>query len=136
MENIRNRGFNTAVNSLTAILDTSKMGYQYVENLKNARELVIREYEDVVPENLPDERYDIRLKYYDAEQLIKEQQAYDKQVEAFKNEIQHLYDVSVAVYDSGKSSFRVDDFDDLARRVRGRVRRAREEANEPALRRR
>jgi len=131
MENIRNRGFNTAVNSLTAILDTSKMGYQYVENLKNARELVIREYEDVVPENLPDERYDIRLKYYDAEQLIKEQQAYDKQVEAFKNEIQHLYDVSVAVYDSGKSSFRVDDFDDLARRVRGRVRRAREEANEP-----
>jgi hypothetical protein len=39
-------GFNTAVNSLTSILDTSKMGYQYVENLKNARELIVREYED------------------------------------------------------------------------------------------
>lgn len=131
MENIRNRGFNTAVNSLTAILDTSKMGYQYVENLKNARELIVREYEDVTPENLPDERYEIRLKYFDAEQLIKEQQAYDKQIEAFKNEIQHLYDVVTAVYDSGKSSFRVDDYDDLARRVRGRVRRYREEKNEP-----
>jgi hypothetical protein len=46
MENIRNRGFNTAVNSLTSILDTSKMGYQYIENLKNARELIVREYED------------------------------------------------------------------------------------------
>ena len=131
MENIRNRGFNTAINSLTSILDTSKMGYQYVENLKNARELVVREYEDVVPENLPDERYEIRLKFYDAEQLIKEQQAYDKQVEAFKNEIQHLFDVTAAVYDSGKSGFRVDDYDDLARRVRGRVRRYREEQNEP-----
>jgi hypothetical protein len=131
IENIRNRGFNTAINSLTSILDTSKMGYQYIENLKNARELVIREYEDTVTDRLPDERYQMRLKYYDAEQLIKEQQAYDKQVEAFKNEIQHLFDVSLAVYESGKSSFRVDDFDDLARRVRGRVRRAREEANEP-----
>jgi len=71
MENIRNRGFNTAVNSLTAILDTSKMGYQYIENLKNARELIIREYEDVNEVNLPDERYMMRLKYFDAEQLQK-----------------------------------------------------------------
>ncbi|MGM0673230.1 MAG: cytoplasmic filament protein CfpA [Spirochaetota bacterium] len=131
MENIRNRGFNTAVNSLTSILDTSKMGYQYIENLKNARELVIREYEDMVNERLPDERYQMRLKYYDAEQLIKEQEAYDKQMEAFTNEISHLYDVVEAVYQSGKSSFRVDDFGDLAKRVRGRVRRVREERNEP-----
>ena len=132
LENIRNRGFNTAVNSLTSILDTSKMGYQYIENLKNARELIIREYEDLVVENLPDERYQMRLKYYDAEQLGKEQEAYDRQMEAFKNEIAHLYDVVEAVYQSGKSSFRVDDFDDLAKRVRGRVRRVREERNEPA----
>jgi uncharacterized protein (DUF2164 family) len=131
IENIRNRGFNTAINSLTSILDTSKMGYQYIENLKNARELVIREYEDTVTDRLPDERYQMRLKYYDAEQLIKEQQAYDQQMEAFKTEISHLYDVVEAVYQSGKSSFKVDDFDDLAKRVRGRVRRVREERNEP-----
>jgi hypothetical protein len=131
MENIRNRGFNTAINSLTSILDTSKMGYQYIENLKNARELVIREYEDTVTNRLPDERYNMRLKYYDAEQLIKEQEAYDQQMEAFKVEITHLYDVVEAVYQSGKSRMKVDDFDDLAKRVRGRVRRVREERNEP-----
>ena len=131
MENIRNRGFNTAINSLTSILDTSKMGYQYIENLKNARELIIREYEDVDYTRLPDERYQIRLKYYDAEQLIKEQEAYDKQMEAFKNEIIHLYDVVQAVYESGKSNFKVEDFNDLAKRVRGKIRRQKEEAGEP-----
>ncbi|MFP4012193.1 MAG: cytoplasmic filament protein CfpA [Spirochaetaceae bacterium] len=131
MENIRNRGFNTAINSLTSILDTSKMGYQYIENLKNARELVIREYEDTVTDRLPDERYQMRLKYYDAEQLAKEQQAYDQQMEAYTTEITHLYDVVEGVYQSGKSSFKVDDFDDLAKRMRGRVRRVREERNEP-----
>ncbi len=131
MENIRNRGFNTAINSLTSILDTSKMGYQYIENLKNARELIIREYEDVNPKDLPDERYQIRLKYYDPEQLLKEQEAYDKQMDAFRVEVMHLYDVVDAVYQSGKSSFKVEDFDDLARKVRGRVKRSREERNEP-----
>ena len=131
MENIRNRGFNTAINSLTSILDTSKMGYQYIENLKNARELVIREYEDVDTSRLPDERYQIRLKYYDPEQLIKEQEAYDKQMEAYKNEIIHVYDVVKAVYESGKSNFKVEDFQDLAKRVRGRIRRRKEEVGEP-----
>src|SRR5512136_2621252 len=60
LKKIRNRGFNTAINSITSILDTSKMGYQYVENLKNARELIIREYEDTDAAHLPDERYQIR----------------------------------------------------------------------------
>ena len=44
-ENIRNRGFNTAVNTLTSILDTSKLGYQVCDNKKNARECWVREYE-------------------------------------------------------------------------------------------
>ena len=67
-ENIRNRGFNTAINSITSILDTSKMGYQYIENLKNARDCIIREYEDSDDNALPDERYSVRLTYYDQEQ--------------------------------------------------------------------
>ena len=131
MENIRNRGFNTAVNSLTSILDTSKMGYQYIENLKNARELIVREYEDTDIVNLPDERYQMRLKYYDQEQLLKERVAYDKQMEAFKNEITHLWDVSAALYESNKSGMRVSDFDDVARKVRGRVRKAKQDSGEP-----
>jgi len=131
MENIRNRGFNTAVNSLTSILDTSKMGYQYVENLKNARELIIREYEDTDVTRLPDERYQIRLKYYDSEQLERERESYDKQMEAFKVEITHIYDVIEAVYQRGKSNFKITDFEDLARQMRGTVRKAKEVSGEP-----
>jgi len=101
VENIRNRGFNTAINSLTSILDTSKMGYQYIENLKNARELVVREYEDVDVANLPDERYQI------------------------------LWDVSGALYESNKSGMRVSDFDDVAKKVRGRVRKVKQDSGEP-----
>ncbi len=123
MENIRNRGFNTAVNSLTSILDTSKMGYQHIENLKNARELIIREYEDTDPTQLPDERYQIRLKYYDQAQLIKEREAYDKQMEEFKKEIEHVYDVVEMVYQSNKKFLRVNDFDDLAKRMKNKIKR-------------
>ena len=123
MENIRNRGFNTAVNSLTSILDTSKMGYQYIENLKNAREVIIREYEDTDPVNLPDERYQIRLKYYDQAQLLKEREAYDKQMEEFKKEIEHLWDVTEMVYQSNKKFLRVNDFDDIAKKMKNKIKR-------------
>ncbi len=137
MENIRNRGFNTAVNSLTSILDTSKMGYQYIENLKNAQELVVREYEDTDPTSLPDERYQIRLKYYDGEQLLKEQDAYDQQMENFRRKIQQLWDVVEAVYESGKSNFRVTDFEDLAKKMSSKVQRRKQsvadETEEPIV---
>ena len=131
IENIRNRGFNTAINSLTSILDTAKMGYQYIENLKNARELVLREYEDPNEANLPDERYRILLRYLDPEQLTKEQVAYDKQVEAFKNEILHIYDVANALYYASKPVFRVTDFEDVVRKTRNSVRKQRQLNDEP-----
>ena len=131
IENIRNRGFNTAINSLTSILDTAKLGYQFIENLKNARELVLREYEDPAKNNLPDERYQMLLRYLDAEQLGKEQAAYDKQMEAFKNEIVYLFDVVNGLYYAHKPILRVTDFDDVARRVRGYVRRHRQLNDEP-----
>ena len=131
IENIRNRGFNTAINSLTAILDTAKMGYQYIENLKNARELVLREYEDVNAEELPDERYNIVLRYLDPEQLLKEQDAFDRQIEAFKNEILHLNDVVRALYLKSKSLFKVQDFDDVVRSTRSQVRKIRQLRDDP-----
>jgi hypothetical protein len=138
LENIRNRGFNTAVNSITAILDTSKMGYQYVENFKNARELILREYDDVALQELPDERYKLRLKYYDAEQLLKERQAYNRQMEAFRLEIQRVWDVVDAIIESGKSNFHATDFDDLARKASKKVAQHRdtspfEESGEPLV---
>jgi hypothetical protein len=122
-ENIRNRGFNTAMNSITSILDTSKMGYQYIENLKNAREMILREYEDTDPGNLPDERYQIRMKYYDNAQLIEERKAYDAQIKSFEVEVQHLWDVLEMVYMDSKFMKGVVDFADLARRQRNKIKR-------------
>ena len=123
LENIRNRGFNTAVNSITSILDTSKMGYQHVENLKNARELVLREYEDTDDAHLPDERYAIRLKYYDQAQLLEERKAYDVQAKSFEVEVLHSWDILEMVYEDSKFMKGVVDFDDLARRLKGKIKR-------------
>jgi len=122
-ENIRNRGFNTAVNNLTSILDTSKMGYQYIENLKNARELIVREYEDTDVNELPDERYQMRLKYYDNSQLLKRRDAYDTQLDEFQKEILHVYKVTEAVYRNNKKMFTVNDFDDLAKKMKASIKR-------------
>lgn len=119
IENIRNRGFNTSINSITSILDTSKMGYQYIENLKNARDCIIREYEDTDVTQLPDERYAIKLTYYDQEQLSAERVAYDRQYEAFKKEVYRLWEIVDELYRAGKG--RKMDFIDLAAKVTGKI---------------
>lgn len=123
VENIRNRGFNTAMNSITSILDTSKMGYQYIENLKNAREMILREYEDTDKANLPDERYQLRMKYYDNAQLIEERKAYDAQIKSFEVEVQHIWDVLEMVYIDSKFMKGVVDFKDLSKKYRNKIRR-------------
>jgi hypothetical protein len=123
IENIRNRGYNTAINSITSILDTSKMGYQYIENLKNARELILRDYEETDYNILPDERYALRMKYYDNAQLIEERKAYDVMVQSFLNEVDHLWDVLQMVYMDSKFMKGVVDFDDLAKRYRNKIKK-------------
>jgi hypothetical protein len=123
IENIRNRGYNTAINSITSILDTSKMGYQYIENLKNARELILRDYEETDYNILPDERYALRMKYYDNAQLIEERKAYDVQVQSFLNEVDHLWDVLEMVYVDSKFMKGVVDFEDLAKRYRNKIKK-------------
>lgn len=122
-ENIRNRGFNTAVNNLTSILDTSKMGYQYIENLKNARELIVKEYEDSDPQRLPDERYQIRLKFYDNDQLENLRKNYDQQIDEFRKEVLHLWDVVEVVYQGKKARGKVNDFDDLSKKVSPQIKK-------------
>ncbi|MBN1798967.1 MAG: cytochrome C oxidase subunit II [Spirochaetales bacterium] len=123
IENIRNRGYNTAINSITSILDTSKMGYQFIENLKNARELRIKEYEDTDVGILPDERYAIRLKYYDNAQLINERKAYDVMLKSLEVEVQHLWDVLEMVYEDSKFFKGIVDFKDLAKRTKNKIRK-------------
>jgi len=121
IENIRNRGFNTAINSITSILDTSRMGYQYIENLKNARELVIREYEDSDIANLPDERYQIKMRFFDNAQLIEDRKAYDVQIKSFETEVQHLWDVLEVIYQKDWKKSGINDFEDLSAKNKVRI---------------
>ena len=132
IENIRNRGFNTAINSITSILDTSKMGYQYIENLKNAREVIIREYEDTDVANLPDERYAIKLRYFDNAQLLEDRKAYDVQMKSFETEVQHLWDTLEVIYQDSKSAWKVTDYDDLAKKKKASIKkRVKDKTGEP-----
>jgi len=132
IENIRNRGFNTAINSITSILDTSKMGYQYIENLKNGREVIIREYEDTDVANLPDERYQIKMKYYDSAQLIEERKAYDVQLKSFETEIGHVFDLVHVIYEDDKPVGKVTDYNDLAKKEKSRIKkRIKDKTGEP-----
>jgi hypothetical protein len=121
-ENIRNRGFNTAVNTLTSILDTSKLGYQLVDNKKNARECHVREYEDQDETQLPDERYAIRLVYHDQSQVRELQRVYDARVAAYIREVDAVWEVVHNIYNNKKKGFlgfkkKVFDFEDLASSV-------------------
>ena len=113
-ENIRNRGFNTIVNSITSILDTSKMGYQHIENFKNARECIIREYEDNDIHNLPDERYLIRVTYYDDEQIRSLRVAYDLQFEDLRSELLKVVEVGEVLYNDHKAATGIQDYNDVA----------------------
>lgn len=119
-ENIRNRGFNTAINTITSILDTSKLGYQVADNKKNARECHIREYEDQDDTQLPDERYAIRLVYYDQNQLRELKRLYDTRIGAFLREVDAVWEVIHQMYESSKKKFGgnvIKDFEDLARKI-------------------
>ncbi len=132
-ENIRNRGYNTAVNAITSILDTSKLGYQVCDNMKNARICQIREYEELDKTILPDERYAIRLAYYDQNQLREAKKEFDRQMDAFTREILRVWDVVHAHYESKKRFRSLRDFDDLANRLMSRDwrRNKREEDADP-----
>ena len=120
-ENIRNRGFNTAVNTLTSILDTSKLGYQYCNNNKNAREAHIREYEEQGEENLPDERYAMRLVYYDQNQIRELKRSYDQRISAYLRELEAVWGVVHTLYTKSKRKFgffrKIVDFEDLANKL-------------------
>jgi hypothetical protein len=121
-ENIRNRGFNTAVNTITSILDTSKLGYQVCDNKKNARECLIREYEDEDETQLPDERYSIRLVYYDQSQIRELKRIYDARMNAFIREVDAVVEVVEELYQRSKKKFGglkkiIKDFEDLAEAI-------------------
>ena len=112
-EHIRTRGWNTAVNSITAILDSSRMGYQHIENYKSARRLELREYEETDVFQLPDERYEISMRYLDDRQIREEKVSYTQQLMEFQREIMRLWDVVDAVYYEEKARNGRRDWDDV-----------------------
>jgi len=122
IETIRARGFNTAANALVSLLDRSDMGYQFIENARNGHQLIIREYEDNDEESLPDERYQIRLWYLDRDQLAEDCETYEAQVKNFENDVRHLWDLIEVSYQDSKSVFKVNDFEDLAKKNKNRIR--------------
>jgi hypothetical protein len=108
------------------------MGYQYIENLQNGREVIIREYEDTDYANLPDERYQIKMRYFDNAQLIEDRKAYDVQLKSFENEIQHLWDCLEVNYQDKKSSWAINDFDDLADKDKNKIKKTiKDKSGEP-----
>lgn len=113
-ENTRNNGFNSAVKILTSILDHSQMGYQHIENFKNTRRLVIREYADVNPSILPDERFSVTLTYYDDQQLREMRTAYCQQLDEFKSESEKIWKVYDKIFHIEKQNQGIIDFEDVA----------------------
>ena len=122
LENARTGGFSMAHNALVAILDQVKLDYQCIENTRNGREVAIREYEDSDTASLPDERYTIRLRYLDEEQLVEDRAAHDARLKRFEHDIQLLWDLIEVNYHDSKPVFKVNDFEDLAKKNRGRIR--------------
>jgi hypothetical protein len=122
MENARNGGFSMAHNMLVAILDHVKLDYQCIENTRNGREVAIREYDDSDTANLPDERYAICLRYLDEDQLVEDRAAHDARIKSFEQELQLLWDLIEVNYRDSKPVFKVNDFEDLAKKNRGRMR--------------
>jgi hypothetical protein len=122
IEQIRTRGFEGAVTALCAILGNLHMGYQFFENSGNGRELIIREYDDTDTAVLPDERYGIRLWYGNRDQLAATRAEYDAQKQTFESRVQHLWNQIEVMYQDSKSVFKINDFEDLAKKNKGRIR--------------
>jgi len=116
-ENIRNRGFNRVVNALTSILDDSKLGYQAIDNFKNARLCVINEYAAKDRDELPDETFALRLNYLDHEQLVELRNAYDRQFEEFSGEIDKAMQVVDTLFEEHRSENKILSYKGLAREI-------------------
>jgi len=116
-ENIKNRGFNLIVNALTTILDNSKMGYQHIDNLKNARVCVIREYALKNKEELPDETFALRLAYYDTDQLCQMRKAYDLQFRELSREIEKAGKVVDLIYREFRSENDIADYQEISKEI-------------------
>ena len=118
-DNIRSRGWNTAINAITHILDWSRMSYQHIENYKSTRRCEIREYEATDQDRLPDERYALQLVYYDQPQLIVLRDAYITQLSELERTIHEVWDVTEEIYQENRIQTGRDDWESFSSKVLG-----------------
>jgi hypothetical protein len=116
-ENVRNRGFNRVVNALTSILDESKLGYQAIDNYKNARLCTIHEYAAKDRDELPDETFGLRLNYLDHEQLVELRKAYDLQFSELTSEIDKAMQVVDTLFEEHRRENRILSYKGLAKEI-------------------
>jgi len=124
LENARRRAFDGALGLLVSALANNALDYQFIENTADEGDydVSIREYADTDLATLPDERYTVRLRYFDRASLDMKRGAYDAEVEGFDARLGHFLDLLEVIYRDSKSVFRVNDFEDLARKNRNRTR--------------
>ena len=118
-DNIRNRGWNTAINAITHILDWSRMSYQHIENYKSSRHAVIREYEATDAKRLPDERYEMKLVYFDTKQLGALREAYATQLSELERTVTEVWQVADEIYQENLRTTGRDDWDSFSSKVLG-----------------
>ncbi len=123
-ENIRDRGFNNAVNKLVGLLDLSLLGYQHIENFKNRRKVVIREYEDTNKPLLPDEHYSIVMSFLDDAQLREMRTAFCQQMDDFVYEADKLKRVFEKIHENEKTERNFKDYEDIASEILNEVHRS------------
>jgi len=119
IEKIRDKGFSAASNLIVSILNAVNLDCQFLKNLKEKRELLIREYEDA--DVLPDEHYQIRLRYFSKSRLLEERRVYNQRLMTISGETRRLWDLLEVIYQDSKSVFKVNDFEDLARKNKSRI---------------
>jgi len=121
IEEIRDKGFSAASNLIVSILNAVNLDCQFLENLRDRREITLSEYADTDDLILPDEHYQIRLRYFSNTRLLEERAAYDGRLKSLSVETLRLWDLLEVIYQDSKSVFKVNDFEDLVRKNRNRI---------------
>jgi hypothetical protein len=121
IEELRDKGFAAASNLIVSILNAVNLDCQFLENHKEKRELMIREYEETDEDVLPDEHYQIMLRYFSKARLLEEREVYNERLRALSVETQRFWDLLEVIYQDSKSVFKVNDFEDLVRKNKSRI---------------
>ena len=113
--------FNSAVEALVLLLNSSNLAFQFIERSIDNCHVIIREYEDIDTASMPDEHYEIKLALLDHANMNEERKAYDRQISDFENKVRHLENLIEVIYQDSKSVFKVNDFEDLSRKNKSRI---------------